>query len=118
MSNSSGFSFAKYEGEINKIDQFYQILGVEVDQGIVKFKNFEIFYGTELAAGESFQLVIMINHDIDETEQQLIDIGYKILDRGFDGSGPYFVTNDPAGLLLRVTVTNEGMALFTKGLKE
>ncbi|PWQ95052.1 hypothetical protein [Leucothrix arctica] len=80
------------------------------NRGIVKFKDFEIFFGPEAGEGSSFQIVVEVDGDLDQMESKLTDMVYGIVDRGFDISGSYFTTNDPAGLSVRVGLSNIGLS--------
>jgi hypothetical protein len=77
------------------------VLGIEVNNGILAFEKFEIFFGDELGA-KDFQLVIETQKDLSQIEELLIQKGGEIISSGFDISGPYLIVKDPSGLRIRI----------------
>jgi hypothetical protein len=93
----------KLSGDPNRLHDFYAALGLATSRASVQVPDFEVFYGSD---GEGFdvpfRLVVVVDEPLDAAETRIKALGAVIVDDGFDTSGPYFETRDPAGLPVRV----------------
>ena len=110
MNVHSCFATVPFDGELSAIDGFYKIFGVDAKQGVVSFGKFEFFFGGAELGFEQFQVVITVDEDPCVIEDEIKEKGGNILERGFDGSGPYLDVEDPAGLKLRVYMEMDALA--------
>lgn len=102
MADNVLFSIAPYSGDLRLIDRFYSVLGVHSENGIVKNDKFEMIYGREGLNVAKFQLIVEVQKNLDDVEKSLRDEGYNVVESGYDGAGPFFLVEDPSGMVIRV----------------
>lgn len=110
------FTLIPYDGDLQNIDKFYSMLGLNISNGRLLIEKVEIIFGNHEDGIEDLQIWINVESDFKELEQILNYSGGKILQRGIGGSGPYFIVEDPAGLKLHIGMTPDQIAEFAKGL--
>ena len=98
-----------YSGPDDSIATFYELLGLKYANGAIRFAQFEVFFGG-IFDGPICQFVIETNKNPGFIETELIKQGRKILESGFDISGPFLIVEDPAGLRVRIGYTLAALA--------
>ncbi len=111
MAENELYSIVPYSGELDRVDMFYNILGIQSNNGIVRNCGFEIVYGRKGVQFSKFQFVIEVDADLDNVEKELRENDFRLVDSGFDGAGPFLLVEDPSGMVLRV---GEGSAHCSK----
>jgi hypothetical protein len=102
-----------FVGAFEKIDSFFDAIGIKSKNGYVIFSDFALIYGGGLSA--ELTIVITTNKNLRKVESDLISLGIPILDSGFDASGPYLTIKDPSGIRTTIACTNES---FTEMISE
>jgi hypothetical protein len=97
---------ARFDGETRNVDQFYNSIGIESKNGVVSLAGSLVFFIPN--ALHEFVVSIELD-DLDRAEAELRKLGVEFLDRGFDSSGPFALVKDPAGLIVRLSCSNEGL---------
>ena len=106
----SHFIAYPFIGELNRINQFYKWLGIDVEGGMLSFKEFNIFFGGEEFGINNFQLVIQIDKSVSDFQSELEANNIVPLESGFDASGPFYIITDPAGIQVRVGFSSEALS--------
>jgi predicted enzyme related to lactoylglutathione lyase len=109
MSTLSSHAEVPFAGDLDLIKQFYEMLGITVSNGVLTFERFEIFFGNELGI-EHFQIAIDVDVDLSRIESQIAEKGGTIIESGFDMSGPFIIARDPAGLRVRIGMSQHTLA--------
>jgi predicted enzyme related to lactoylglutathione lyase len=97
-----------FSGESSLIREFYEFLGVRTTTEGLVFEKFEILYGGPFIDSD-FQICIDVDSDIETAEAHVVKHGGRVVESGFDMSGPFIVANDPAGLKLRIGLSIIGI---------
>jgi hypothetical protein len=113
MNLRSSIGMVWFNGEIQLIDRFYQFLGIDVENGKLSFKEFELYYGDIDTESKGFQIVLEVD-SFDRVEALIEEYGGTIVERGFGMSGPFLLVRDPAGINVRIGPTLDTLSATIK----
>lgn len=112
------FFQALFNGYFKDLYSFYKVIpNINADdRGVISFDKIYIVYenllnkDVEKPTMSNCQLEVYINEDFYMIERKLLDIKSKIIDKEPHSTFPYILTEDPAGLKVKINFTNERSA--------